>query len=416
MARQRKLTPERREFINSLLEHYNPKDAAGVQEMLKDLLGDTLQGMLEAELDDQLGYSKYDYKNKDTDDSRNGYSKKTVTSSFGDIGLDIPRDRKGEFEPQVVKKNQTDVSNIEDQVLSMYAKGMTTRDISTHLKDIYGVDASAEMISRMTDKILPIAREWQNRPLERKYAVVFMDAVHFHVREDNRTVKKAVYVAIGVKLSGVREVLGMWIGGNESAKYWLGVLNEIKNRGVEDIMVVSVDGLTGFVDAIGAVFPQAEVQRCIVHQIRYTTKFVSYKDVKAFIKDLKAIYQADTLEMAELGLDQLEEKWGTKYPSSVSSWRTNWPQLSTYFKYPAEIRKVIYTTNSIENFNRQLRKVTKSKAVFPTDDALFKSIYLAMMDATKKWTGKAWNWGQTLDQFCIYFGDRITSEDLMQLE
>ncbi len=416
MARQRKLTPERREFINSLLEHYNPKDAADVQEMLKDLLGDALQGMLEAELDDQLGYSKYDYKNKDTDDSRNGYSKKTVTSSFGDIGLDIPRDRKGEFEPQVVKKNQTDVSNIEDQVLSMYAKGMTTRDISTHLKDIYGVDASAEMISRMTDKILPIAREWQNRPLERKYAVVFMDAVHFHVREDNRTVKKAVYVAIGVKLSGVREVLGMWIGGNESAKYWLGVLNEIKNRGVEDIMVVSVDGLTGFVDAIGAVFPQAEVQRCIVHQIRYTTKFVSYKDVKAFIKDLKAIYQADTLEMAELGLDQLEEKWGTKYPSSVSSWRTNWPQLSTYFKYPAEIRKVIYTTNSIENFNRQLRKVTKSKAVFPTDDALFKSIYLAMMDATKKWTGKAWNWGQTLDQFCIYFGDRITSEDLMQLE
>ena len=268
----------------------------------------------------------------------------------------------------------------------------------------------------MTDRILPIAKEWQNRPLERKYAVVFMDAVHFHVREDNRTIKKAVYVAIGVKLTGVKEVLGMWIGGNESAKYWLGVLNEIKNRGVEDIMVVSVDGLTGFADAIGAVFPQAEIQRCIVHQIRYTTKFVYYKDVKAFIKDLKSIYQADTLEMAELGLDQLEEKWGKKYPSSVSSWRTNWPQLSTYFKYPPEIRKVIYTTNAIENFNRQLRKVTKSKAVFPTDDALFKSLYLAMMDATQKWTGKAWNWGQTLDQFRIYFGDRITTEDLMQLE
>lgn len=416
MARQRKLSPERKEFINSLLEHYNPKDAQDVQEMLKDLLGDTLQGMLEAELDDHLGYSRYDYKNKETDDSRNGFSKKTVTSTFGDIDLDIPRDRKNEFEPQIVKKNQTDVSNIEDQVLSMYAKGMTTRDISTHLKNVYGVDASAEMISRMTDRILPIAKEWQNRPLERKYAVVFMDAVHFHVREDNRTIKKAVYVAIGVKLTGVKEVLGMWIGGNESAKYWLGVLNEIKNRGVEDIMVVSVDGLTGFADAIGAVFPQAEIQRCIVHQIRYTTKFVSYKDVKAFIKDLKSIYQADTLEMAELGLDQLEEKWGKKYPSSVSSWRTNWPQLSTYFKYPPEIRKVIYTTNAIENFNRQLRKVTKSKAVFPTDDALFKSLYLAMMDATQKWTGKAWNWGQTLDQFRIYFGDRITTEDLMQLE
>ena len=282
MARARKLTPERKEFINSLLEHYNPKDASDVQEMLKDLLGDTLQGMLEAEMDDQLGYSKYDYKNKNTDDSRNGYSKKTVTSSAGEITLDIPRDRKGEFEPQIVKKNQTDISNIEDQVLSMYAKGMTTRDISTHLKDVYGVDASAEMISRMTDRILPIAKEWQNRPLERKYAVVFMDAVHFFVRQDNITVKKAVYVAIGIRLTGEKEVLGMWIGGNESAKYWLGVLNELKNRGVEDILIVSVDGLTGFVDAIGAVYPKAEVQRCIIHQIRYSTKFISYKDLKPF--------------------------------------------------------------------------------------------------------------------------------------
>ena len=261
--------------------------------MLKDLLGDTLQGMLEAEMDEKLGYSKYDYKNKDTDDSRNGYSPKTVTSSMGPIDLDIPRDRKGEFEPQIVKKNQTDISNIEDQVLSMYAKGMTTRDISTHLRDVYGVDASAEMISHMTDRILPIAKEWQNRPLERKYAIVFMDAVHFHVREDNRTIKKAVYVAIGTRLDGTREVLGMWIGGNESAKYWLGVLNEIRNRGVEDIMIVSVDGLTGFGDAINAVFPKAEIQRCIVHQIRYSTKFISYKDIKPFMKDLALVYKAD---------------------------------------------------------------------------------------------------------------------------
>ena len=265
MARRRKMDPERKAFINSLLEHYQPKDAQDIQDMLKDLLGETLQGMLEAEMDDHLGYSKYDYKNKETDDSRNGYSPKTVTSSMGSINLDIPRDRKGDFEPQIVKKNQTDISNIEDQVLSMYAKGMTTRDISSHLKDVYGVDASAEMISHMTDRILPIAKEWQNRPLERKYAIVFMDAVHFHVREDNRTVKKAVYVAIGVKLNGKREVFGMWVGGNESAKYWLSVLNETKNRGVEDIMIVSVDGLTGFGDAIHAVFPQAEIQRCIVH-------------------------------------------------------------------------------------------------------------------------------------------------------
>ena len=221
MARRRKLSPERKEFINSLIEHYDPKDVTDVQDMLKDMLGDTLQGMLEAEMDDHLGYSKYDYQNKHTDDSRNGYSPKTVTSTMGEIDLDIPRDRNGEFEPQVVKKHQTDISSIEDQVLSMYAKGMTTRDISDHLRSVYGVEASAEMISHMTDRILPIAKEWQNRPLERKYAIVFMDAIHFHVRQEGRVVNKAVYVAIGIKLDGLKDVLGMWIGGNESAKYWL---------------------------------------------------------------------------------------------------------------------------------------------------------------------------------------------------
>ena len=412
MAR-RKMDPEKRSFIKGLLEHYQPKDAQDVQNMLKDLLGETLQDMLESEMDEHLGYSKYDYRNKETEDSRNGYSAKTVTSSMGPIELDIPRDRNGEFEPQIVKKHQTDISTIEDQVLSMYAKGMTTRDISKHLQDVYGVDASAEMISHMTDRILPIAREWQNRPLERKYAIVYMDAVHFNVREDNRTVKKAVYVAIGVKLNGNKEVLGMWIGGNESAKYWLGVLNEIKNRGTEDIMIVSVDGLTGFVDAIQAVFPKAEVQRCIVHQIRYSTKFISYKDRKEFVKDLKLVYKADTEEMAVVALDALEDKWGAKYPASVTSWRNNWPQLSVYFKYPPEIRRLIYTTNAIENFNRQLRKVTKAKSVFPTDDALFKILYLAMSEATEKWTGKAWDWGQTLDQLYIYFEGRISPEDIM---
>ncbi|MBQ1940563.1 MAG: IS256 family transposase [Selenomonadaceae bacterium] len=412
MARRR-MDPEKRSFIKGLLEHYQPKDAQDVQNMLKDLLGETLQDMLESEMDEHLGYSKYDYRNKETEDSRNGYSAKTVTSSMGPIELDIPRDRNGEFEPQIVKKHQTDISTIEDQVLSMYAKGMTTRDISKHLQDVYGVDASAEMISHMTDRILPIAREWQNRPLERKYAIVYMDAVHFNVREDNRTVKKAVYVAIGIRVTGQKEVLGMWIGGNESAKYWLGVLNEIKNRGTEDIMIVSVDGLTGFVDAIQAVFPKAEVQRCIVHQIRYSTKFISYKDRKEFVKDLKLVYKADTEEMAVVALDALEDKWGAKYPASVTSWRNNWPQLSVYFKYPPEIRRLIYTTNAIENFNRQLRKVTKAKSVFPTDDALFKILYLAMSEATEKWTGKAWDWGQTLDQLYIYFEGRISPEDIM---
>ena len=412
MARQRKLSPERKELIQGLLSHYNPTDAQDVQTMLRDLLGDTLQQMLEAEMDEHLGYSKYDYKHKRTDDSRNGYSPKTVVSSVGEIPLDVPRDRKGEFEPQTVKKNQTDISNIEDQVLSMYAKGMTTRDISAHLQSIYGVDASAEMISRMTDRILPIAKEWQSRPLARKYAIVFMDAVHFHVRQDGRTIKKAVYIAIGTRLDGHREVLGLWIGGNESAKYWIGVLNEIRNRGTEDIFIISVDGLTGFADAISAVYPKAEIQRCIIHQIRYTTKFVSYKDIKSFMKDLKGIYQAATLEQAEEGLDVLEQNWGVKYPSSVTSWRNNWPQISTYFKYPQELRKMIYTTNQIENFNRQLRKVTKTRTIFPSDDALFKLLYLATMDITEKWTGRDRDWGKILSQLCIYFEDRIEPGDL----
>ena len=412
MARQRKLTPERKALIQSLLSHYKPEDAQDVQAMLRDLLGDTIQQMLEAEMDDYLGYSKYDYKNKHTDDSRNGYSPKTVTSSAGDIPIDVPRDRKGDFEPQSVKKNQTDISNIEDQVLSMYAKGMTTRDISAHLQSIYGVDASAEMISRMTDRILPIAKEWQNRPLAKKYAVVFMDAVHFNVRQDGRTVKKAVYVAIGTRLDGHREVLGLWVGGNESAKYWVGVLNEIRNRGTEDIFIISVDGLTGFADAISAVYPKAEIQRCIVHQIRYTTKFVSYKDIKAFMNDLKGVYQAPTLEQAEEGLDRLEEKWGSKYPSSVASWRNNWPQLSAYFKYPYELRRMIYTTNQIENYNRQLRKVTKTRTIFPSDDALFKLLYLATMDITEKWTGRDRDWSKILSQLCIYFEERIEPGDL----
>lgn len=413
MARQRKLTPERKALITEILQTYQPEDAKGVQGMLKDLLADTLQGMLETELDDELGYSKYDYKNKETDNSRNGYSKKTVTSSAGDIDLDIPRDRNGEFEPQIVKKNQTDISSIEDQVLSMYAKGMTTRDISDHLMSVYGVEASSSMISKMTDKILPIAKEWQNRPLANKYAIVFMDAVHYNVRQDNAIIKKAVYVAIGIKLGGEKDVLGMWVGGNESAKYWLGVLNEIKNRGTEDILIISIDGLTGFTDAIHAVYPKTEVQRCIVHQIRYSTRFVSYKDIKPFMADLKLVYQASTEDIALLQLDALDEKWGKRYSSSISSWRNNWAELSTYFKYPPELRKMIYTTNSIENFNRQLRKVTKSKTIFPTDDALFKMLYLAMTDIAAKWHGgRPRDWSQILEQLLIYFEDRINLADI----
>lgn len=412
MARQRKLSEERKKLINQLLATYKPEDAGDVHSMLKDLLGDTLQGMLEGELEEDLGYSKYDYKNKETENRRNGYSKKTVTSSMGDISLDIPRDRDGEFEPQIIKKHQTDISSIEDQVLSMYAKGMTTRDITEHLQSVYGVEASPAMISKMTDRILPIAKEWQNRPLSRKYAIVFMDAIHYNVRQDNSVIKKAVYIAIGTKLDGTKEVMGMWIGGNESAKYWLGVLNEIKNRGTEDILIASVDGLTGFNDAIHAVYPKTEIQRCIIHQIRYSTRFISYKDIKPFMVDLKLVYQASTEDIALQQIDLLDNKWGKRYPSTISSWRNNWAELSTYFKYPPELRKIIYTTNSIENFNRQLRKVTKSKTIFPTDDSLFKMLYLAMNDITAKWKGRPREWTRILEQLIIYFDDRISLLDV----
>lgn len=411
MAR-RKISNERKALIKGIIAEYQPTTTGEAQNMLKDLLGDTLQELLEAELEDELGYSKYDYASKETDNHRNGYSKKNVISSMGEIELDVPRDRKGEFEPQIVKKRQTDISGIEDQVLSMYAKGMTTRDISAHLESVYGIEASATMISKMTDKILPIAKEWQNRPLSRIYAMVFMDAIHYNVRQDNAIIKKAVYIAIGIKVDGKKEVIGMWVGGNESAKYWLGVLTEIKNRGVQDILIISVDGLTGFPDAIHAAFPQTEIQRCIVHQIRYSTRFINHKDIKLFMADLKQVYQAPTEEIALQNLDQLDEKWGNKYTTSINSWRNNWTELSAYFKYPPELRKMIYTTNSIENFNRQLRKVTKSKSIFPTDDALFKSLYLAMNDITAKWVGRPRDWSRILEQLMIYFEGRFFLSDI----
>lgn len=379
-----------------------------VQELFKEMVAMTLENGLEGELEEELGYSKYDYRNKDTDNSRNGHTEKTLKGSLGDIRVTIPRDRKGEFEPQLVKKNQTTLSgDIEEKILSMYAKGMTTSDIEAHIRDIYGLSVSDSTISRVTDKILPIVREWQQRPLESVYAVVFMDAVHFHVRSEGQIVKKAVYIAIGVQMDGIRDVLGMWVGENESAKFWLSILNGLKNRGVEDILIACVDGLTGFPNAIEAVYPKTEIQQCIIHQIRNTTRFVSYKDIKVLMADLKKVYAAIDEQTALYELDAFEEKWGGKYPKIAASWRANWANLSTYFKYPQEVRTLIYTTNAIENFNRQLRKVTKSKSVFPTDDSLLKMLYLAMVDITRKWTGRRKDWGQIHAQLEIYFEGRI---------
>ena len=407
-AAERAAEKERREKILNFVHEMGADGIEDLQDVYKMMIGAVLEGGLEAELDDQLGYSKYDYRNKEVDNSRNGFSKKTLKTSFGETDISVPRDRNGDFEPQLVKKNQTTLTgDIEEKILSMYAKGMTTKDIETHIMDIYGLECSDTTVSRITDKILPVVREWQCRPLEDIYAVVFMDAIHFHVRSEGRIIKKAVYIAIGINMDGLKEVLGMWVGENESAKFWLSVMNGLKNRGVEDILIACVDGLTGFPAAIEAVYPQTEIQQCIIHQIRNTTKFVSYKDIKKLMADLKKVYAAVDEQTALAELDKFDEIWGSKYPKIAISWRNNWANLSTYFKYPQEVRTLIYTTNTIEGFNRQLRKVTKSKGVFPTDDSLIKMLYLAMMDITKKWTGKRREWGQIHSQLEIFFADRL---------
>ena len=411
MGKRKNRSPEemaRRAKIRELLQESNISSMEDIQELFKETIAEFMENGLDAELDEELGYSRYDYKNKDTDNSRNGHSSKTLKTSFGEVDIDIPRDRKGEFAPVILKKNQTSISqDIEEKILSMYAKGMTTSDIETHIRDIYGLQISDTTISRITDKILPIAKEWQQRPLEPIYAVVFLDAIHYHVRSEGQIVKKAVYIAIGVNLDGKKDVLGMWVGENESAKYWASVLNGLRNRGVEDIFIACTDNLTGFDAAIEAVFPQTEIQNCIIHQLRNSSKYVSYKDIKALMADLKAVYAAVDEGSALDALDIFAETWDKKYPKISKSWRENWANLSTYFKYPVEVRRLIYTTNTIEGFNRQLRKVTKSKAVFPTDDSLLKMLYLAMTDITKKWTGRRQDWGTIHAQLSIYFNDRM---------
>lgn len=408
---RRKRSPEeneRRAKIRELLLSSNISSMDDIQDLFKETIAEFMESGLEAELDDELGYGRYDYRNKDTDNSRNGHSSKTLRTSYGDVEVAVPRDRKGEFEPQLLKKNQTSISqDIEEKILSMYAKGMTTGDIETHIQDIYGIEVSDTTISRITDKIIPIAKEWQQRPLEAVYAVVFLDAIHYHVRSEGQIVKKAVYIALGINLDGKKDVLGMWVGENESAKYWTTVLNGLKNRGVEDIFIACTDNLTGFSAAIEAVFPKTEIQNCIIHQLRNSSKYVSYKDIKELMADLRSVYAAVDEPAALDALDAFSAKWETKYPKISRSWRENWANLSTYFKYPQEVRRLIYTTNSIEGFNRQLRKVTKTRSVFPTDDSLFKMLYLAMVDITKKWTGRQRDWSKIHAQLSIYFAERM---------
>ena len=401
------MAKKEKSLMRQLIDERGIKDLAGVQAMVKELTAGMIQEIMDAKLDDELGYSKYDYKNKQTDNSRNGKYKKTVSSSQGEIELSVPRDRNGEYEPQVVRKHQMDISEIEDKIIFLYSQGTSTRDIERTMQEMYGIEVDATRVSKITDKLLPVIREWQNRPLESVYAMVILDAIHYKVREEGVVVKKAVYIAIGTDLDGRKDVLGLWVGATESSKYWLGLLNGLKNRGVSDILIISVDGLAGFSEAISVAYPKTEIQRCIIHQIRSSTRYVSYKDIKAFMSALKPIYKAPTEESALTELDKLEAAWSGKYPTSVKSWRENWDELATMFKYPEPIRRIIYTTNALENFNRQLRKVTKTKSAFVSDEALLKQLYLVTMRILDKWTMPIPDWGSILMHLSVYFGERV---------
>ena len=378
-----------------------------VQSMLKSLFKGTLEQMLEAEMEEHLGYEKHDPLGNNSGNSRNGYGKKTLKSELGETEIIIPRDRNGEFDPQVIAKRQTRSDDLESRILAMYAKGMSNRDIEDHLRDVYGLDASASLISRITDKILPAVSEWQSRPLDAVYPIVFLDGIIFKVRKDARVVNKCLYSVLGINMDGRKEILGMWLSDNESASFWTTVCNELKNRGVQDILIACRDNLSGFSTAIETVFPKTEQQLCVIHQIRNSTKYVPWKDIKQVMAGLKLIYGAPTLDDAEYKLEEFREKWGKKYPQILKSWDNNWAELTTYFKYPQEVRTLIYTTNAVEGFHRMLRKYTKTKSIYPTDDAVKKSVYLSIQEISRKWSMPIRDWGIIIGQLLVFFEERL---------
>jgi putative transposase len=382
---------------------------ADVTSKLKSLFAGTLEKMLEAEMDEHLGYDKHSVLGNNSGNSRNGYGKKTIKSEWGESEISIPRDRAGSFEPMVIEKRQTRTGDVEARVLAMYAKGISTRDIEDHLQDIYGVEISAGLISRITDKIMPELVEWQSRPLSEIYAVVFFDGVHFKVKKDGKVINKCVYSVLGVDLDGKKDILGIWISETESASFWTVVFNELKNRGVNDILIACHDNLSGIANAINTAFPRTDSQLCIIHQIRNSLKHVSCKDLKAVMADLKKIYGAVSEEAALYALEDCGEKWNKKYPQIYRSWEKNWAHLSTFFKYPEEMRRLIYTTNAVEGFHRMLRKFTKTKTNFPTDDSLRKSVYLSIKEIEKKWNQPVRNWGIIIGQFMMFYEDRIAA-------
>ena len=399
------MTEGKRNIIRGLIDEYGIETAEDIQAALRDLLGGTIKEMMESEMDEHLGYEKSE--RSDNDDYRNGYKKKRINSSYGSMEIEVPQDRQSSFEPQVVKKRQKDISDIDQKIISMYAKGMTTRQISDTLMDIYGFEASEGFISDVTDKLLPQIDEWQTRPLDSVYPVIFIDAIHYSVRDNGVIRKLAAYVMLGISVEGKKEVLTIQVGENESSKYWLSVLNELKNRGVKDILIICADGLTGIKEAIAAAFPDTEYQRCLVHQVRNTLKYVADKDKKLFSADLKKIYNAASEQSGRDMLDTVSEKWSDKYPNAMKSWYKNWDAITPIFKFSSDVRTIIYTTNAIESLNSQFRRLNAQRSVFPSDQALLKALYLSTFEATKKWTMSVRNWGEVYGELSIMYEGRL---------
>jgi transposase-like protein len=404
------IMPGAEEVQRELATAKSMDDFFGKDGIFARLFASTLEQMLEAELSEHLGYGPYEAKGRNSGNNRNGKYTKKVRSSEGETTIQVPRDRNGEFEPQLVKKYAANTNELEDKIIGMYAKGMTVRDIQGTLQELYGIDVSPTTLSAITDKVWELVESWQSRPLANLYAIIYLDAIHIKMRREGKVENTAVYVVLGVDLEGHRDVLGHWVGdGGESANFWLSVITDLQSRGVKDILIACMDGLTGFKDAVLAVFPKTDIQRCIIHQIRNSLKYIPWKDRKIFVADLKTIYQAPTREAAEGNLRKLKEKWGYQYTVAVRSWENNWDDLATFFDYPAEIRRMIYTTNTVEGYNRQLRKVTKSRASFPTAEAVRKLLFLANRDIIKKWTMPIFSWPSILNQLVIRFEDRVSA-------
>jgi len=396
------------ELIDKLLKDYKkPEDLVGENGLLKELTKRLLERAMSAEMTEHVGYEKHDATGDNTGNSRNGTSAKTIKGTFGTMPIEVPRDRNGTFEPQIIEKHQTRFTGFDDNIISLYARGLSTREIQQNLEEIYHVEVSAGLISNVTNEVIEEVKTWQNRQLDEVYPIVYMDAIQFKVRDSGHVKNKAVYLAIGMTMDGLKEVLGLWIAQTEGAKFWLQVVTELKNRGVKDILIACVDGLKGFPEAIESVFPQTVVQLCIVHLVRHSLNYVNWKERKEVARDLKTIYTSATDVEAEQRLAEFSMKWDAKYPMIAKSWHSNWARVIPFFAHPEEIRRVIYTTNAIESLNMSLRKVTKARGSFPNDDAVFKLLYLALRNIAKKWTKPVLDWKGALNRFAIIYENRL---------